>query len=355
MSSSAIASLDSRESTKQRSTRTTTRSKALNSIPVRRDTKSQSPSAEAIQSNAWKQVKIERAREAEEDLLEQCESFYQLILQRLSGSKTGLKDLAINNSIPPPNLSAAPIDLTAKCSRVGSRYQADLPPKLSAQERLKDKGRYPEHDVPLIAPAYWTPADQTSNESCDQTPLPDPAYVDTLTGLSNNRPRCFLRGGNVSLGNQTLTREQEYQVRYLNSPPAFPAFEFVRSKLCSPLALKYRAEILRKRARAAEARLGLVRVGRGRRSTRINPALLPPVKPKEVIVDTSKQIPIVWERMLNTGGHQHSKDGRAKLAQMVHDVTKDRDIFYSNDDVEVVEMPIASAPSRSKKQKTSHN
>lgn len=322
------------------------------------DSSSRSPRTAAA-SNSWKQVKLDHAKDVEETLLAQCESYYQLMLQRLSGSSTKEAEQTISDAMSPLNSSATSLDLVHKCSRVGSRYQADIPSKLPINQHLADLTRFPEYAEPLIRPEYWAQTvDQlnqsSSNANADITirhinssNISNASSLSLLSSSSSSLPsndhtQHSLCNGVFTLGKHTLTREQEYRVRYLNSSPAFPAFEFVRSKLCSPLSLKHRTEVLHKRAQGAEARLKSARTagGRGRRSTRINPELAPPPPaPKPNVIDVAKQLPVVWERMLNTGGQLKSGDGRSKLASLVHEVMNERSVIDMNTEPEVVEQP----------------
>ena len=172
-------------------------------------------------------------------------------------------------------------------SRIGPRYQSDIQPLLTAQQRhcAAEASRFPEHATPLSFPAAFTSA---------------PASV-------------------------------EYNRRHLSSPPSFPAYSFVLSALSSPQLLAYRREQWAVRERTKdEKRFGSVRVGgRGRRSTRITPGIggeragagLPggekrkrEARREERGVDS---VPVVWERMLNDVGEPMGGGGRERIQQLI--------------------------------------
>lgn len=363
--STAVDTSTTKPTARRTSARTRSRVNALQTQIKKTSSSDSSPSSPP--SNTWKQVKIEHAKDVEETLLAQCESYYQLMLQRLSGSNSKEAEQTVSDTIAstPMLSSSTSLDLVHKCSRVGSRYQADIPTKLSIIHHQADLTRFPEYAEPLIYPHYWTQTSDQSIHLSNQHPsavrsISESQTLSSSSSSSSHSSHPYLRGGPVTLGKQTLTREQEYQVRYLSSTPAFPAFEFVRSKLCSPLSLKYRTEVIHKRAQVAEDRLGSsVRIGgRGRRSTRINPELAPPV-PKPNVIDTAKQMPLVWERMLNTGGQLTSGDGRRKLACMVHEIVDGRQSVDMSAELEALDHTPAPristvvTKSKSKKQKVS--
>ena len=176
-------------------------------------------------------------------------------------------------------------------SRVGPRYQSVIQPLLTPQQRsaASEAERFPEHSTPLSSPAAFA----------------------------------------------TAAASAEYGRRHFSSPPSFPAFSHVLSSLLSPQLLAYRREQFAIRERVKEEkRYGSVRLGgRGRRSTRITPAIAggraaesgaggaagdkrkrDASKREERGVDS---VPLVWERMLNERGEPTGGGGRERMKQLI--------------------------------------
>ena len=165
-------------------------------------------------------------------------------------------------------------------SRVGPRYQADVQPMLTPAELAApaEAERFPEHRQPISSPAEFA------------TAAP--------------------RGEGL---------------KHFSTAPWFPAFSYVVQRLLSPPLLAYHRAQWEVKAEQRKAKLGSVRVGRGRRSTRLTPQLATAAQQKSgpgktpLGVRGVDQVPLVWERMMASRGGEGGEggDGRERTERLV--------------------------------------